>query len=500
MAAATGVAVLAGCGSTAPAADPAGGSPVQHSDSRPNIVFVLTDDVSTNLMQYMPHIAAMEQEGESFSNHFVIDSLCCPSRSAIFTGQYPHDDGVFTNGGADGGYTAYNRNGDALKSFAIALQGAGYRTAMMGKYLNRYMPSQDPPAPGWDEWDVGGDAYKEYDYDLNENGRDVHYGHAPSDYLTDVLARKATNFISTSAASGKAFALEVATFAAHSPFVPAAQDRGSFPALTAPQTPAFGVKPTAPPNWLARIPPLSSQSLGYINRDFRLRVEDMQAVDRMVGQLQQELVAKGLAQNTYFVFTSDNGYHMGEYGLRPGKQTAFDTDIKVPLYVTGPGVPAGATVNAFTSSIDFAPTFEQIAGLDPSSSTDGISMMPLWQGDPPPKGWQQGVLVEHHGPDYLPDDPDRQSIDAGNPPSYEAVRTADALYVEYDDGDREYYDLAKDPDELHNLAAIAPRSTLAPLQTMLHALENCHGSASCQAAARVSPVGGAAGRNLGLPR
>jgi arylsulfatase A-like enzyme len=500
VAALTGTAVLAGCSSAAHSTT--AGPPVApaHPDPRPNIVFVLTDDVSTNLMQYMPHVAAMEQEGTSFSNHYVVDSLCCPSRAAIFTGQYPHDDGVFTNGGADGGYSAYTRDGDAAKSFAISLQRAGYRTALMGKYLNEYLPQIDPPAPGWDVWDVSGYAYPEYNYSLNENGTVQHYGHAPADYLTDVLSQKATSFIDSSAAQGKPFALEVATFAAHHPFTPGPQDEDSFPTVTAPRSPAFGVKPTAPANWLEKVPPLAPRDVRHIDDAFRLRVEAMQAVDRTIGQLQRVLVAKGLAQNTYFVFTSDNGFHMGEYGLRPGKQTAFDTDIKVPLIVTGPNVPPAATVSAFTSSIDFAPTFEQIAGITPAADTDGVSMLPLWQGQPPPPDWQQGILVEHHGPDFLPGDPDRQTARAGNPPSYEAVRTADALYVEYYDGDREYYDLAKDPYELHNLAAVAPPSTLAPLRDMLHALENCHGSTSCQAAARLGPVGGSAGRNLGLPR
>ena len=109
------------------------------------------------------------------SRYYVVDSLCCPSRSAIFTGQYPHDNGVFTNAGNDGGYFAFNKHGDQQKSFALALHKAGYRTALMGKYLNQYQPAYPEP-PGWDEWDAAGNAYGEFGYNLNENGRLQHYG------------------------------------------------------------------------------------------------------------------------------------------------------------------------------------------------------------------------------------------------------------------------------------------------------------------------------------
>ncbi len=118
----------------------------------------------------MPHVLAMQRTGTTLSRYYVVDSLCCPSRSAIFTGEYPHDDGVFTNSGRDGGYNAYNAHGDQSRSFAVALQNAGYQTAMMGKYLNLYVPTRDPPAPGWNVWDVTGNGYPEFNYQLNENG------------------------------------------------------------------------------------------------------------------------------------------------------------------------------------------------------------------------------------------------------------------------------------------------------------------------------------------
>jgi len=168
------------------------------------------------------------------------------------------------------------------------------------------------------------------------------------------------------------------------------------------------------------------------------------ATDDMIGHLEQELQVKGIADNTYFVFSSDNGYHMGEYRFLPGKQTAFDTDIHVPLILSGPGVKAASTSTALTSNIDFAPTFESLTGATIGSTVDGVSMTPIWHGQTPGT-WPEAVLVEHHGPDNAPSDPDVQTKAGANPPSYEAIRTAIALYVRYTDGQSEYYNTTTDP-------------------------------------------------------
>jgi N-acetylglucosamine-6-sulfatase len=181
------------------------------------------------------------------------------------------------------------------------------------------------------------------------------------------------------------------------------------------------------------------------------------------------------------VFSSDNGFHMGEYTLTSGKQTAFETDINVPLIVTGPGVPAGRAASQLTSNIDLAPTFENLAGLPVPADVDGHSLAALWHGQEP-ADWRQAILVEHHGPDFSPDDPDRQTQKPGDPPSYEAVRTATALYVRYAGGAQEYYDTATDPYELDNLAA---QGIPAGLRDALTALENCHTGAACWAAAHL---------------
>lgn len=471
-------------GGSGPATSPGTSEPAQRTGGRPNFVFVLTDDLSWNLVQYMPHVLAMQKTGTALQNYYVVDSLCCPSRSAILTGEYPHNDGVFTNGGDDGGYQTFNSRKNEVNTFGVALHKVGYQTGFMGKYLNGYLPADSVP-PGWDTWDVTGNGYSEYNYTLNENGKQVPFGKAPSDYLTDVLSGKAGSFIDSAAAANKPFMLEVATFAPHKPSVPAPRDASSFPDLRAPRTAAFDKQPSNALAWQRAIPPLTAKNQQQIDKQFKLRVQSVQAVDDMIGHLQQELKAKGLSENTYVVFSSDNGYHMGEYRLRPGKQTAFDTDIHVPLIVTGPGVPAGKQVGAMVSGIDLAPTFESLGGASIPSTADGVSMAGLWHGQPAPDHWQQAVLIEHHGPDTTANDPDKPARFGGNPPTYEAVRTANSLFVQYADGQREFYNTAADPNELHNLASAAAPATLAPLQQALTALQKCRGTAACQAAAQL---------------
>jgi arylsulfatase A-like enzyme len=247
------------------------------------------------------------------------------------------------------------------------------------------------------------------------------------------------------------------------------------------------VKPTDGPAWIADLPEFSSADTALIDRQFRKRVESVQAVDRMIGSIERALAATHKLSNTYIVFSSDNGYHMGEHGLMPGKQTAFTTDIRVPLVVAGPGVAAGQTVNAMTSSIDLAPTFLDIAHAEPTDEQDGVSLLDLMQGAPPPPDWQKTVLIEHHGPVDSSVDPDAQSYRSGHPPSYEAMRSATSLYVEYETGQREYYDLTKDPYELHNVYGELSVKRQLALQLKLAKLSLCSGAAECQRAA--TPAG-----------
>jgi arylsulfatase A-like enzyme len=468
---------------------------IQAGPQHPNIVFVLTDDLSMDLLPYMPQVQALQRNGMTFNNYFVSDSLCCPSRSSIFTGEFPHDTGVFTNSGPGGGLSAFYNHGDENRTFNIALQNAGYRTAMMGKYINGYLERRSPISPttvppGWSEWDVAGWGYNEFNYPMNIDGTVHRFGFEPQDYLTDVIARRGADFINRSAAMDKPFFLELATFAPHTPYVPAPRDSNRFPGVTAPEPPNFDAMPINPPTWLSGHPPLSAEQIARINWVFRRRVQDVQSVDAMIARIRATLEADGVANNTYIVFSSDNGLHTGEYRLMPGKLTAFDTDIHVPLVVTGPDVPVGTSSDAMTENVDLAGTFAQMGGATLDSG-DGRSLLGLMHGELP-ADWRNVILVEHHGPKPDAGDPDRQDRSSGNPPSYEAIRADRFLYVEYDNGEREFYDLQSDPFELDNLAPSLSSADLETLHDDLVLLEQCHGSTSCWAAGHLPPVFAAA--------
>jgi N-acetylglucosamine-6-sulfatase len=455
---------------------------LQAPSQRPNIVFVLTDDLAWNLVQYMPRVLKMQKDGVTFANYFVTDSLCCPSRSSIFTGRYPHNTGVFKNVGDEGGYGTFERRGNQRATFATTLSAAGYRTAMLGKYLNGYEPRTDRADPGWTFWAVAGEAYREFNYDLNQDGKTVHYGRKPADYLTDVASGLAVEFIKR---GGKPFLIEIATFAPHGPYIPAPRDANKFPDLKAPRTPAFNAAPDAnTPKWLDRQRPLSKVDMTRIDKAFRMRAQSVLAVDKMIGDLQAAVAAIGADNNTYFVFSSDNGFHMGEYRLMPGKMTAYDLDIHVPLIVTGPGVPAGRTIDRIAMNIDLAPTFSELAGATTPPNVDGHSLVPLLRGQDV-ADWRTVALVEHHGPANDPADPDFPEPRSGNPTTYDALRTRTSVYVEYADGEREYHDLAADPDELHNTFASLSTSQKASLSATVKAIRSCHDANNCWGAEHV---------------
>jgi arylsulfatase A-like enzyme len=463
------------------------------AQTRPNIVFVLTDDLTWNLIQYMPQVQAMQQQGMTFDRYVVTDSLCCPSRASIFTGRYPHSTGVLKNMGADGGFGAFHPF-EEDSTFATALRRVGYRTGLMGKYLNGYFPfsrvdgARPYVPPGWSAWAVGGQAYRGFNYNLavkypGTGARIVHYGNAPEDYLTDVIAGHGRTFIDGAVAAGKPFLLELSTYAPHAPATPAPADAAAFEGLVAPRGPLFDAPALDPaPAWLSPSP-LAPFEIGALDGEFRRRAQSVQAVDRMIGAVRAQLRALGVEQNTYVVFSSDNGYHLGERRLLAGKQTAWDHDVRVPLVVVGPGVPAGSSVDQLAANVDLRPTFQELAGAPVGSRIEGRSLAGFLRGTPPP-AWRAMTLVEHRGSYTEPADPDVQGPRQGKPPSYLALRFPDALYIQFESPrfEPEYYDLTTDPDERRNLYPTLGLERRAQLASQVELMHACSGSGSCQTA------------------
>lgn len=467
-----------------------GGASARTPVRGPNIVFVLTDDLDWSLVQYMPHVEQLRAQGTTFTNYVVTDSLCCPSRASILTGRYPHNTGIFRNAGPDGGFRLFHARAEETDTFATRLQDRGYLTALIGKYLNGYTPQGRVDGEGryveagWSEWDVAGNGYPEFDYNLNQNGKVVHYGSSPRAYLTDVLARRGSAFIDRAAAKHRPFFLELSTFAPHSPYTPAPRDAADFPGLQAPRTPDFNeTNVSDKPSWLRKHALLTSPQIGAVDGVYRLRAQAVEAIDDLIARIEARLQRDGVADNTYIVFSSDNGFHHGDHRLLPGKLTAFETDIRVPLVVAGPGVGAGRTVARVTENVDLYPTFVRLARGGPSPLVDGRSLVPFLRGSAAPD-WRDAALVEHHGPDFGAEaGPDAPENGSGNPSTYEALRLPHALYVEYANGEREYYDLASDPYELTNAYAELSPHQAAALHSQLAALESCRGATSCRQAA-----------------
>ena len=483
------VATLVGASLTA--CDPPSSSPPSGANrtDKLNIVFVLADDLSMNLLPHMPNVRALAADGTTFANYTVTDSLCCPSRSSIFTGRYPHNTGVFTNGGKDGGFHLF-RQEQERDTFAITVKQGGYRTGFMGKYLNQYQPA-DGVRPGWTDWAVSGNAYANYNYKLNENGIIKQYGNKPEDYLTTVVQGRAADFISSAAQQKQPFLLEIAIYSPHGPFTPAPQDKDLFPGMTVPRTSAFNKHPENAPPYLAANEPLTPKEITTLDGIYRKRAQSVQSIDRMIGALRETLSTAGVADDTVVVFSSDNGFHLGDHGLNVGKQTAFSTDVHVPLIVAGPGVRRGVTVEDLAENIDLRPTFEELAGISSSGAVDGASLVPLLRTGEPKGEWRQLSLIEHHGPKTARldaatggEDPDKQSTKDGIPPTYTAIRAADWTFVHYLDGMMEYYDRRTDPDEMNNIADELPAEQVERLRAGVKKLEACKGNDMCRPAAR----------------
>jgi N-acetylglucosamine-6-sulfatase len=450
----------------------------QQSLGKPNVVFILTDDMRSDDLEHMPKTETLvAEQGVSFEDAFVTTSQCCPSRSSILRGQYMHNHGVKSNSkNGGGGWPTFEKRGEETSTVATWLHDAGYRTALVGKYLNQYDVSSYVPQ-GWDEWYAMMGNYDYYDYTLSENGKAVDYGSNQQDYLTDVLAGKTQDFVRRQAGDDQPFFLYFAPYAPHRPYTPASQYEGTFAGQQAPRPPSFNEEDVSDKlEWVQRLSLLGDAEESEVDDAYRKRLETLQSVDDAVEGIVNDLSAAGQLDNTYLVFSSDNGYLLGEHRIALTKYAPYEESIKVPLVIRGPGIPAGRATEQIALNLDLAPTFADIGGATTPDFVDGRSLKPTFASDAPK--WRTAFLEEFYKGDT--------SEDGGGPsvPKHSSVRMADGRkYVKYATGEEEHYNLTTDPYELQNSYGTTDPELVKSLKARLQALKSCAGK-SCRAADR----------------
>lgn len=437
----------------------------------PNIVYIVLDDLDTVAMQHMPKARALvADEGLVFENFFFTYAVCCPSRTSVLTGKYPHNHRVLGNSYPRGGFRRLFESGQESSTIAVWLQEHGYHTALIGKYLNQYSQDSDPTyvPPGWSEWFGRADGNGFYDFTLVENGTQVRYGAGPGDYGTDVLARKAVALIERQEADDdRPFFLYIAPAAPHGPATAAPRHAGLFAGVTYPRAPSFNEEDVSDkPSWIRAKPRHDAAKIDLLDRRYRDRLRSLQAADDLIEDVVAQLAASGELDNTFVIFASDNGFHLGEHRLGGGKRTAYEHDIRVPIYVRGPGVPRGETRSHWILNIDLAATMAELAGAE-APTTDGVSFRALLSGAPPPADeWRRDFLVVNR---YLETDLDEE-------PDIDAIRSGRYKYIESNGGERELYDLVTDPHELTSIHATADPALVETLRSRMTELSDCAGA------------------------
>jgi N-acetylglucosamine-6-sulfatase len=437
---------------------------------RPNIVFVLVDDLRWDALGCMghpfvktPNIDRLASEGALFRNFFVSIPLCSPSRGSFLTGTYPHTHGVIDN-------TDHSELSHKLVTFPKLLHDSGYETACVGKW---HMGNDDSPRPGFDHW-VSFKGQGQYENPMiNVDGK----ASRVEGYMTDILNEHALNFIK--AEHKKPFVLYLAHKAVHGPFTPADRHKDLYanepikPAasLNDPLTdkPALTREVEAPPatkkkNKKGKVEGSEGGNSGA-SRDrhvpekaIRSQLRAMAAVDEGVGQLLKALEESKQLGNTVFVFSSDNGFFWGEHGLAD-KRWAYEESIRDPLLIRYPKlVKAGTKLDQLVLNIDIAPTFLELAGVSVPKSIQGQSLVPLFSN--PNASWRHSFLTEYFIEKQYP-----------RTPTWQAVRTERWKYIHYTDLKEmdELYDLQPDPHEMKNV--IKEQSARTTLKEMADELE-----------------------------
>ena len=463
---------------------------------RPNVVFIMVDDMRADDLRFMRQTQLLLGErGVRFANAFAPHPLCCPARASVLTGWYTHNHGVYSVKEP----FAFPAFPDG-STIATWLRGSGYATMYLGKYLNGYGQLPEPGEtsgksvhyvpPGWTQWrgsiDAGlpknhpanGGTYRYFDTTLSVDG--AHFANYKGRYQSEVYGAISTRIIRRRASGDKPFFLYVSYTAPHhgNPHEaddpgPVLRSDGRTEEFVTPARPRYvrgifddaiarapGVRwdrsqATDKPEYLRTVPSLNLAEKRALRTVTRQRAEALAVVDRQVGRTVRALADTDQLDNTFVIFTSDNGYFLGEQGIRQGKNLPHEPSLRVPLLIRGPALPAGQVREDPFLSIDFPSTIAAATGTPPGHEVDGVNMLDVARhGD---QGWTRPVLTAT-GPRSTV----RQTDEAGNPLQTDGpgmrdlrwalgIRTSSYLYVDLATGEEELYDLRTDPAQYHNV-------------------------------------------------
>ena len=494
-------------------------APISKESTRPNFVVIQTDDQTVQDLKVMPAVKKLLQDrGTTFTQMMTPFAICCPSRAAMMSACYPHNNMVQANFPPDGGYGVWEKyNG---KKFVGAwLKDAGYHTVHIGKYINGYGYMNNPKAPtpqGWSEWHGSTDlsTYQMWGYRLNEPTGSRKYGNFnvenPKYYSTDVYRGIAEKVITDQGDKRNPFYLQVAFLAPHIETKPLKQSEAKKLAInlvdvdapdassgiqTMPPRPAprhentlKGMKLDNDPSFnevdvsdkhpfIQALPLLDEEKIQELVDDNRQRRQSLLAVDEAVNGIVKTLARTGQLDNTYIIFVGDNGYVLGQHRISKGKYFPYEPALNIPFIVTGPNVQKGATFDQMVTLMDITATVLDLANVTPTGRVpDGISLVDaLVSGDP----IVNRTLLLSSGPQNAPN---------GEPlPLFNGVRDARYSYWKYDDGFEELYDRSIDPYEMNSVAGDpAYAQVKAALWEEWNVLKDCAGP-TCQVPSAVIP-------------
>ncbi|KAH9902356.1 Arylsulphatase [Xylariomycetidae sp. FL2044] len=495
------------------------------SAKKPNIVFILTDDQDLHLdsLNYMPLVQKhLSDKGTTYKRHFCTTAICCPSRVTLWTGKASHNTNVTDVSPPYGGYPKFVSQGLNESYLPLWLQDAGYNTYYTGKMFNAHTVENynAPYLSGWNGSDFLLDPYT-YCY-LNSTYQRDH--DAPSSYAgqysVDVLAEKAYGFLDDAVTGGQPFFLGLAPVAPHSncagtndtgftPPIAAERHKNLFPNVTVPRTTNFNPDVASGASWIKNLSQQTQEMVDYGDEFYRSRLRALQSVDELVEGVVTRLEEYGILEDTYIIYTSDNGFHIGQHRMAPGKECGYEEDTNVPLIIRGPGVSENFTTEIVTTHTDMAPTLLTLAGVSSLRSDFDGSPIPVSEssiGDAVTSR-QEHVNIEYWGSALVEGTvfPGFERYYGNN--TYKGLRVAsDAWNVYYSvwcNGDHELYNLKNDPGQMTNLLSgarnVSARSTtlngyatdqlVSRLDALMMVLKSCKGDTCIRPWQALHPAG-----------